>query len=70
MDMDNPSWINEALVYFGGDEMKAIELKILIKNGVKMGSELIPPDIGLKNLREYWKHFFFLEKRKPVLKEK
>ena len=137
MDMDNPGWINEALIYFGGDEMKAIELKItdedyeylrwleekeeeelptlakkllhriikankeriasemfgegkisflescemvkaapsemigiLIKNGVKIGSELIPPDIGLKNLREYWKHFFFLEKRKPVLKEK
>ena len=122
MDMDNPGWINEALVYFGGDEMKAIELKItdedyeylkwmeekeeeelptlakkllhriikankeriasemfgegkisflegcemvkatpsemigiLIKNGVKIGSELIPPDMGLKNLREYWK---------------
>ena len=122
MDMDNPGWINEALVYFGGDEMKAIELKItdedyeylrwlegkeeeeiptlakkllhriikankervasemfgegkisflegcemvkaapsemigiLIKNGVKIGSEFIPPDIGLKNLREYWK---------------
>jgi len=126
MDMDNPGWINEAFVYFGGNEMKAIELKItdedyeylkwleekeeeelptlakkllhriikankeriasemfgegkisflegcemvkaapsemigiLIKNGVKIGSEMIPPDIGLKNLREYWKHFFF-----------
>jgi glycosyltransferase involved in cell wall biosynthesis len=28
---------------------------ILIKNGVKIGSEMIPSDIGLKNLREYWK---------------
>ena len=122
MDMDNPGWVNEAFVYFGGDKMKAIELKItdedyeylrwleekeeeelptlakkllhrsikankeriasemfgegkisflescemvkaapsemigiLIKNGVKIGSEMIPSDIGLKNLREYWK---------------
>jgi hypothetical protein len=28
---------------------------ILIKNGVKIGSELVPSDIGLKNLREYWR---------------
>ena len=28
MDMDNPGWVNEAFVYFGGDKMKAIELKI------------------------------------------
>lgn len=28
---------------------------ILIKNGAKIGSELIPLDIGLNNLRECWK---------------
>ncbi len=28
---------------------------ILIKNNVKIGSALMPSDIGLKNLREFWK---------------
>ncbi len=28
---------------------------ILIKNNVKIGSSLMPLDMGLKNLREFWK---------------